>query len=97
MYAYACSVKGATSIDSIKALIGKPFKGMVASGVAPVQGDYGCVDVDSTTGAASPGGDIKAVDTMTSFAKTVMTAFGGDSGTIDQQITGGSVVKSMLA
>ena len=78
--------------------IGKPFKSMVVGGVGQVGGDYGCVDINSSTGAAAPGsGDIKAIDTMTSFAKTVMTEFGGDPTIINQQISGGSVISPMLA
>ncbi|HEY1958989.1 MAG TPA: hypothetical protein VGH28_25425 [Polyangiaceae bacterium] len=77
--------------------VGKPFKGMVVGGVGPVGGDYGCTDLDSSTGASKAGADVKAIDTMTSFAKSVMTALGGDPATIDKQITGGSVVTGMLA
>ena len=77
--------------------IGKPFKGMVVGGVGKVAGDYGCTDLDPTSGASSPGASVKAIDTMTSFAKTVMTGFGGDPTTINQQISAGSVVTAMLA
>ena len=77
--------------------IGKPFKSAVIGGVAQVAGDYGAVDIDATSGAPTPGGNIKAIDTMTSFAKSVMTAFGGDPTVISQQITGGAVVPAMIA
>ena len=33
--------------------IGKPFKGGIIGGVAPVDGDYGALAIDSKTGAAS--------------------------------------------
>jgi hypothetical protein len=81
--------------------IGKPFASAVIGGVAPMPamqgGDYGAVDIDSKTGAASPGADIAAADSMASYAKTVMTAFGGDPNVVNQQITSGSVVSAMLA
>jgi len=77
--------------------IGKPFRGGVMGGVAPVQNDYGAVGMDSTTGKGSPSGDIKAIDTLASFGRTVLGAVGTDAVAIDAAITGGKIVTGALA
>src|SRR5215471_16722078 len=61
--------------------IGKPFAGGVIGGVAPMAGDYGATALDSSTGASSAAGDVKATDTLASLGKTAMAAVGVDSGT----------------
>jgi hypothetical protein len=66
-------------------------------GVAPVQNDYGAVGMDSTTGKASLAGDIKAIDTLASFGRTVLGAVGTDAVVIDAAITGGKIVTGALA
>jgi hypothetical protein len=77
--------------------IGKPFRGGIIGGVAPVQGDYGALAIDSKTGAGSSGGDISAVDSLASFGKTVLAAVGVDSATIGANITSGQVIAPALA
>jgi hypothetical protein len=77
--------------------IGKPFRGGVIGGVAPVQSDYGALPIDSKSGAGATGGDIRAVDTLGSYGKTVLAAVGVDSGVIASQITSGQVIASALA
>jgi hypothetical protein len=77
--------------------IGKPFSGGIIGGVAPVQNDFGCLPINSQTGAGTTGGDIQTTDTLASFGKTVMTAVGIDSGFINANITSGKVVKAALA
>src|SRR5262249_21736217 len=44
--------------------VGKPFKGGVMGGVAPVDKDYGATALDSKTGKSSQSGDISATATL---------------------------------
>jgi Protein of unknown function (DUF1501) len=77
--------------------IGKPFKGGVIGAIAPVQGDYGALNIDSKTGSGVAGGDIAAVDTLASFGKTALAAAGVDAATIGTAITSGQVIGPALA
>ena len=76
--------------------IGKPFRGAVIGGIAPAQNDYGALAVDSKTGAGTASGDIKAVDTLASFGKTMLAAVGVDSGVISSQVSSGQTVTAAL-
>ena len=79
-------------------MIGKGFKGSLIGGIGPVNTDYGCLSIDSTTGLGmASGGDIQPTDTLTSWAKTVMTGVGIDAATINSQITSGTVIQAALA
>jgi len=77
--------------------IGKPWKGGVIGGIAPVAGDYGALNIDSKSGRGVAGGDIAAVDTLASFGKTALAAVGVDSATIATAITSGQVIAGALA
>lgn len=77
--------------------VGKPFKGCVVGGVAPVQGDYGATGIDSASGASNSSGDVSASDTLGAFAKSVLSALGGDSASIDASISAGKPVSAMIA
>ncbi len=78
--------------------IGKPFQSAVIGGVVSgVQGDYGCTGIDSSSGAADPNGDITPVNTLGSFALSVLTAMGGDPTWVSQQVSAGKVVPAMIA
>ena len=77
--------------------IGKPFRGGVIGGVAPVARDYGAVAINSTTGAGGSGGDISPVESLASFGKTALAAVGVDAGVIASSITTGKVVPAALA
>lgn len=77
--------------------IGKPFKGSVIGGIQPVDKDYGALPIDSVTGAGTASGDIAPVDTLASFGKTVLTAAGIDSGTVEALVPSGKVIKGALA
>jgi len=72
--------------------IGKPIRGSVIGGVGRVGGDFGCLPIDSATGKGSAGGDITALETLPSFAKTMGTAVGVDP----SGITAGRVVNAAL-
>jgi Protein of unknown function (DUF1501) len=77
--------------------IGKPFRGSVIGGVAPVGNDYGALPIDSKTGRGGPDGDIAALDTLSSFGRTLLAAVGVDAATIAAQITNGTVIQAALA
>ncbi len=82
--------RGHNANHHVSVVIGKPFKGGVIGGVAPVGNDYGCTGINASTGAV--GTDIVAGDTLASFGKTMLQAVGGDP----TQITGGQVVAGAL-
>jgi hypothetical protein len=77
--------------------IGKPFRGGVIGGVAPVKGDYGALPIDSKTGQGTPSGDIAAVDTLASFGRTMLAAVGAEPSAIAAQIASGQVIGPALA
>ena len=77
--------------------IGKPFRGGVIGGLAPVAGDYGALAIDSKTGKGVPGGDIPASATLASFGRTMLAAMGADSAAIGAQILSGQVITPALA
>ena len=77
--------------------IGKPIRGGVVGGLAPVQKDYGATAIDSKSGAANAKGDISAGETLASYGKTLLAAVGVDSALIDAQISSGKVVSGQLS
>ena len=77
--------------------IGKPYRGGVIGGVAPVQGDYGALPLDSKSGAGKVGGDIAAVNTLGTFGKTLLAGVGVDDTVIDANIQVGQVLVPALA
>jgi hypothetical protein len=81
----------------VSVVIGKPFRGGVVGGVAPVGIDYGALPIDSKTGAGSASGDIPAIATLATFAQTMLAGVGATPSTITAGITSGQVLSSMLA
>jgi hypothetical protein len=77
--------------------IGKPFRGGVVGAVGPVAPDYGALAIDSKSGAGRADGDIRPLDTMASFAQTMLAAVGGDPKVITSPTGTGKVVSSALA
>jgi hypothetical protein len=77
--------------------IGKGFKGGVIGGVAPVQNDYGAVNVDPRTGAGSSGGSIAAIDTLAAFGMTMLASVGADPSAITSPQASGAVIEAALA
>ena len=87
-------------------MIGKPFKPSVIGGVWPsnktlLQGaaDYGCMPINSSNGMPSATGDVAPVETLSSWAKTVMTAVGvaPDQVTASITDTNAKVINGALA
>jgi hypothetical protein len=81
----------------VSVTIGKPFKGGVVGGIAPLAGDYGALAIDSKTGLASTSGDIAALQTLASFGQTMMAGVGVDPGVITTDVLAGKVITSALA
>lgn len=81
----------------VSVAIGKPFKGGVIGGVAPVGTDYGATALSSSTGQSSPGGDVAALDTLAAFGKTVLSAVGVSPQDVATAIPTGKVVSAALA
>jgi hypothetical protein len=76
--------------------IGKPFRGGVIGGVAPVGKDYGAVAIDPATGKATAGGSVSPLQTLPSFGQTVLAAVGVDPAVIATAVTGGKVIPAAL-
>jgi hypothetical protein len=77
--------------------IGKPFKGGIIGGVAPVGTDYGALAVDSRTGAGGANGDVSAVNTLAAFGQTMLAAVGVDAGSVSADVANGKVISAALA
>lgn len=77
--------------------IGKPFRGGVIGGIAPVASDYGAVAIDSATGKGGSGGDVAPANSLAAFGQTMLAAVGVSPATIATQITSGKVIAGALA
>jgi hypothetical protein len=77
--------------------IGKPFRGGVIGAVKPAAVDYGALPIDSKTGTGTVDGDIRAIDTLSAFAQTMLAAIGGDSSGFTSPNATGKVVTAALA
>ncbi len=85
--------RGHNASHSVSLLIGKPFKGAVVGGLVP--GGH-AADIDPKTGAAADGGDLAASDSLASLAKTLGAGIGLTDAQLDDQITTGTKVGSVL-
>jgi hypothetical protein len=86
--------RGHNSSHAVSLLIGKGFKGGVVGGIVP--GGH-AADIDSATGAASASGDLAAADSLASVAKTLGLGLGLTQAQLDDQITSGVPIKSVIA
>jgi len=77
--------------------IGKPFRGGVIGGVAPVGTDYGALAISSADGTGAAAGDIPAAETLGAFGKTLLAAVGVDAATVTSSVTAGKVVQAALS
>ena len=77
--------------------IGKPFKGGIIGGVAPVGTDYGALAIDSRSGAASASGDVSPVNSLAAFGRTMLAAVGVSPAIISSDVATGTVVTGALA
>jgi len=86
--------RGHNASHAVSVIIGKGFKGGVVGGLLP--GGH-AADIDSTTGLASEAGDLLAADSLASLAKTMGVGLGLTDAQVNDQITSGAAVHSVLA
>jgi hypothetical protein len=86
--------RGHNASHSVALMIGKGFKGGVVGGLVP--GGH-AADIDKATGQAATGGDLPATDTLASVAKTLGRGLGLTDAQLDDQITSGVAIPSVLA
>jgi hypothetical protein len=86
--------RGHNASHSLSLMIGKGFKGSVVGGIVP--GGH-AADIDAATGKAMEGGDLPATDSLASVAKTLGRGLGLTDAQLDDQITSGVAIKSVLA
>jgi hypothetical protein len=77
--------------------IGKPFKGSVIGGVTTVGTDYGATPISSKTGAGGSSGDIQAVDSLSAYAMTMLSAVGADPTILTSPTGTAKVISGVLA
>jgi hypothetical protein len=86
--------RGHNASHAVSLLIGKGFKGGVVGGILP--GGH-AADIDPTTGQAAANGELLAADSLASVAKTLGRGLGMTDAQLDDQITSGVAVSSVLA
>lgn len=65
-------------------VIGKPFRGGVIGGVAPADGDFAALPIQSSTGRGDPQGDIPRDETLGALLKTLCVGVGVAPGLVEQ-------------
>ena len=86
--------RGHNASHSVGLMIGKPFKGGVVGGIVP--GGH-AADIDSATGAALENGDVPVANSLASLAKTLGMGIGLTEAQVNDQITSGLPIRSVLA
>jgi hypothetical protein len=86
--------RGHNASHSVALMIGKGFKGSVVGGIVP--GGH-AADIDPKTGAAAEGGDVPASQSLASVAKTLGAGLGLTDAQLNDQITSGTTLRSVLA
>ncbi|HEY0468175.1 MAG TPA: DUF1501 domain-containing protein, partial [Polyangiaceae bacterium] len=86
--------RGHNASHSVALMIGKGFKGSVVGGILP--GGH-AADIDPASGAAADGGDLPASESLASVAKTLGAGIGLTDAQLDDQITSGKAIRSVLA
>lgn len=86
--------RGHNSSHSLSLMIGKGFKGGVVGGILP--GGH-AADIEAATGLASESGDVSAADSLASVAKTLGRGIGLTDAQVNDQITSGVAIRSVLA
>jgi hypothetical protein len=88
---------------SVAVMIGKNVKPGVYGGVTTVTGGFGggmalgAGDIDSATGALTPGGDVPRAETFVSMARTLGGALGIPQANLDSSFVAGSGGKAVAA
>ena len=86
--------RGHNASHSVALMIGKGFKGSVVGGIVP--GGH-AADIDPKTGAAADGGDLSASESLASVAKTLGAGIGLTDAQLNDQITSGTAIGSILS
>ncbi|HYQ15904.1 MAG TPA: DUF1501 domain-containing protein [Polyangiaceae bacterium] len=86
--------RGHNASHSVSLMIGKGFKGGVVGGIVP--GGH-AADIDPASGQAVEGGDLAAGDSLAAVAKTLGRGLGMTDAQLDDQITSGVAVQSVIA
>jgi len=86
--------RGHNASHSVSLMIGKGFKGGVVGGIIP--GGH-AADIDKATGQAASSGDVPAAESLASVAKTLGRGIGLTDAQLDDQITAGAAINSVLA
>jgi hypothetical protein len=86
--------RGHNASHSVSLLIGKGFKGGVVGGLLP--GGH-AADIDSATGQAAENGDLGAANSLASVAKTLGVGIGLTDAQVNDQITSGVALHSVIA
>jgi Protein of unknown function (DUF1501) len=86
--------RGHNASHSVSLMIGKGFKGGVVGGIVP--GGH-AADIDSASGQAMEGGDLAATDSLAAVAKTLGRGLGLTDAQLNDQITSGVPVSSVIA
>lgn len=77
-------------------LIGRGFRGSVIGGVAPGEGDFCALPIDSQSGRGDERGDIPVAESLSAFARTLLRGVGVPESQIAQLVAGGKVVRAAL-
>ena len=80
----------------VMTLFGRHVRGGVIGGVGPVDGDFGAVAIDSSTGKPSDGGDIDPLSSLESAGKTLAAALQLPADRIEQRISAGKIVSAAI-
>jgi Protein of unknown function (DUF1501) len=86
--------RGHNASHAVSLMIGKGFKGGVVGGIVP--GGH-AADIDSGTGLAADNGDLAAANSLASVAKTLGVGIGLTDAQVNDQITAGVAIRSVIA
>src|SRR6478609_8666697 len=86
--------RGHNASHAVSVMIGKGFKGGVVGGIVP--GGH-AADIDHATGAASVNGELAAANSLASVAKTLGIGIGLTDEQVNDQITSGTAIRSVIA
>lgn len=81
----------------VTVLIGKPIKPGLVGGMELKNNEYNATPFDSITGASSAAGDVPMNDGLAALGKTIGTAVGLSDAQLNTDVTGGKVIKALLA
>ncbi|HNN91893.1 MAG TPA: DUF1501 domain-containing protein, partial [Pseudomonadota bacterium] len=81
----------------VTVLIGKGIKPGMIGGMEIKNNEYNATPFDSVTGASSAAGDITMNDGLAALGKTIGTAVGLSDAQLSTDVTGGKVIKALLA